>query len=240
MVRPHCTDEKVRLRKPWFLAWAHITVSHLRRRFFGFFPFQYFYVFVYFMAGLGHRCSLGFSLVATGGGSSLVAACRLLVAAAPHCGARAPGCSGRQVCPRLSSWAPRLCCSIACALVPDQGSDLCLLLWQVGSLPLSHQGGLQRKFWISIWLLQTWMASFVPSKWLQELSVIWKDGPRRVEEPRNLLRGVKWSLRSLKGKWKRCHNFILEEAGWIQWCFWTFSFNMCVLSCFSRVQLCGL
>ena len=80
------------------------------------------------------------------------------------------------------------------------------------------------------------MASFVPSKWLQELSVIWKDGPWRVEEPRNLLRGVKWSLRSLKRKWKR-HNFILEEAGWIQWCFWTFSFNMCVLSCFSRVQL---
>ena len=34
------------------------------------------------------------------------------------------------------------------------------------------------------------------------------------ELPWNILRGVKLpSLRPLEGKWKPCHNFILEEAG---------------------------
>ena len=30
--------------------------------------------------------------------------------------------------------------SLACSSIPDQGSNPCLLHWQVGSLPLSHQG----------------------------------------------------------------------------------------------------
>ena len=30
-------------------------------------------------------------------------------------------------------------CSVACGIFPDQGLNLCLLHWQVDSLPLSHQ-----------------------------------------------------------------------------------------------------
>ena len=33
----------------------------------------------------------------------------------------------------------RLSCSSACGVFPDQGSNPCLLPWQVDSLPLSHQ-----------------------------------------------------------------------------------------------------
>ena len=32
-----------------------------------------------------------------------------------------------------------LSCSMACGIFPDQGSNLCLLLWQADSLSLSHQ-----------------------------------------------------------------------------------------------------
>ena len=40
------------------------------------------------------------------------------------------------------SWALEhgLSCSVACDLLPDQGLNLCLLHWQAGSLPVSHQG----------------------------------------------------------------------------------------------------
>ena len=31
-------------------------------------------------------------------------------------------------------------CSVACGIFPDQGSNLCLLHWQAGSLPPSHRG----------------------------------------------------------------------------------------------------
>ena len=34
----------------------------------------------------------------------------------------------------------RLSCSAACGIFPDQVSNLCLLLWQADSLPLSLQG----------------------------------------------------------------------------------------------------
>ena len=33
-----------------------------------------------------------------------------------------------------------LSCSMACGSFPEQGSNLCLLHWQVDSLPLSQQG----------------------------------------------------------------------------------------------------
>ena len=36
--------------------------------------------------------------------------------------------------------AHSLNCSEACGIVPDQGSNPCLLHWPVASLPLSHQG----------------------------------------------------------------------------------------------------
>ena len=35
----------------------------------------------------------------------------------------------------------RFSCSVAYGIFPDQGSNLCLLHWQVGSSPLSHHGG---------------------------------------------------------------------------------------------------
>ena len=35
---------------------------------------------------------------------------------------------------------PRPSCSEACGIFPDQGSNPCLLHWEVGSLPLNHQG----------------------------------------------------------------------------------------------------
>ena len=36
--------------------------------------------------------------------------------------------------------AHRLSCSVVCGVFPDQGSNSCLLRWQVDSLPLSHKG----------------------------------------------------------------------------------------------------
>ena len=33
-----------------------------------------------------------------------------------------------------------LSCSMACGIFPDQGSNLCLLHWEVDSLPYSHEG----------------------------------------------------------------------------------------------------
>ena len=95
------------------------------------------FVLSFFMDVLGVRCFEG---------SSLVAARRLLVVAslvAKH------GLQGAQdlvvAAPRLWSTGPvvaehGLSCSMACAIFPDQGSHLCLLNWQAGSLPLSHQG----------------------------------------------------------------------------------------------------
>ena len=50
--------------------------------------------------------------------------------------------------PRLQSTGSivvvhRLSCSAACGIFPDEGLNLCLLHWQVDSLPLSHQGSLK-------------------------------------------------------------------------------------------------
>ena len=92
-----------------------------------------------FLAVLGLHCCMGFSLVAASGDPSLVAVRRLLVAVASLV---ERGLSGRA---GVSSGGPRLestgaYCSSTCGTVPDQESVPCLLNWQVGSLPLSHQG----------------------------------------------------------------------------------------------------
>ena len=42
--------------------------------------------------------------------------------------------------------AHRLSCIVARGIFPDQGLNLCLLHWQMDSLPLSHQGSL----WLDI------------------------------------------------------------------------------------------
>ena len=41
---------------------------------------------------------------------------------------------------RLSSGCAWPSCSAACGIFPDEGSNLCLLHWQLDSLPLSHHG----------------------------------------------------------------------------------------------------
>ena len=64
------------------------------------------------------------------------------------CGARAPGpaglssCGSRALERRLSSCGAtyRLSYSAAHGIILDQGSNLCLLHWQVDSLPLSPRG----------------------------------------------------------------------------------------------------
>ena len=45
-----------------------------------------FYLFILFLAALGLSCYTGFSLVAVSRGYSLVAALRLLIVVASHCG----------------------------------------------------------------------------------------------------------------------------------------------------------
>ena len=59
------------------------------------------------------------------------------------------------VIPRLQSTdsivvAHTLSCCMACEVFPGQGSNLCLLHWQVNSLPLSHQGSPWAKFLTSL------------------------------------------------------------------------------------------
>ena len=96
------------------------------------------FVLSFFLDVLGLRCCEGFSLVAVH---------RLLIDVASPVVEQ--GLQGAQdlvvVAPRLSSTGPVvvehwLSCSMACAIFPDQGSNLCLLYWQVDSLPLSFQG----------------------------------------------------------------------------------------------------
>ena len=51
-------------------------------------------------------------------------------------------CGSRALERRLSSCGalPGLSCNAACGMFPDQGSNPCLLHWQVDSQPLRHQG----------------------------------------------------------------------------------------------------
>ena len=49
-------------------------------------------------------------------------------------------CSSWALGHRLSSRGSRLSCSLACGIFLDQGLNLCLLHWEVGSYPLYHQG----------------------------------------------------------------------------------------------------
>ena len=44
---------------------------------------------------------------------------------------------------------PRLSCSVACGIFPDQGSNPCFLHWQVDSSPLSSQESSALKYKMS-------------------------------------------------------------------------------------------
>jgi len=74
-------------------------------------------------------------------GNSLVVVCGLLIATASLVelgleGARASA----AVAPSSVIVTRGFSCSMACGILPDQGSNLCLLHWQADSLPLSSQG----------------------------------------------------------------------------------------------------
>ena len=108
MVRPHCIDEKVRLRKPWFLA---ITVIVACNGGF-FFPLSVL-LFICCLAVLGLCCSLGFPLVAASGECSLVAVCALLIALASRCGAGLSGTWASDCGSGSVAEVPQPCCSVA-------------------------------------------------------------------------------------------------------------------------------
>ena len=46
--------------------------------------------------------------------------------------------------------AHRLSCSMACGILPDQGSNPCPLHWQVDSKPLRHQGSPNSRFFYKV------------------------------------------------------------------------------------------
>ena len=57
------------------------------------------------------------------------------------------------------------CGTQACGIFPDQGSNPCLLLWQVDSLPLSHQGSPQETcFYLNTMLWKTLQLEWLSGK----------------------------------------------------------------------------
>ena len=92
------------------------------------------YSFILFQAVLGLRCCAGFSLVVDSRVYSRVVVCGLLnvvVSLVPE-----HGFLGVQA----SVVVHGLSCFKAHEIFLDQGSNPCLLHWQMDSLPLSHQG----------------------------------------------------------------------------------------------------
>ena len=85
-----------------------------------------------FLAVLGLHCRVGFSLVVV---------CRLLIVVASRCRAWALG-TWASVAAACGSVIVRLrlSCFTACGILPDRGSNLCLLHWQADSYLLHHQG----------------------------------------------------------------------------------------------------
>ena len=74
-------------------------------------------------------------------------------------------------CEGFSSWGSRLqnigsmvaaqrtSCSTACGIFPNQGSDPCLLYWQVDSLPLSQQRTLGPPFFLALFFRHSFSLS---------------------------------------------------------------------------------
>ena len=107
-----------------------------------------FFLIIYsFFTVVGLCCCLGFSLVGTSRGYSLVAVLSLLITVASP--VMEYGLSGMRAsvvvaCGLYSIGSIvvvyGLSCFSACGIFWDQGSKLCLLHWQAYFLPLSHQG----------------------------------------------------------------------------------------------------
>ena len=101
--------------------------------------FKIFHLFVWFLAVLGLGCRASFPLVAVwgllGGAAPLAAQRWLRSPQACRAAARGLQSTGSGVT------AYGLSCPAACEVL-DRGLNLCLLRGRAGSLPLSHQGGL--------------------------------------------------------------------------------------------------
>ena len=104
---------------------------------------------------LGLRCCAGLRQV----GATLQLCCMgFSCCGAPaigHIGFRSCGTWSQQLQLRDSRAQPQLVevhklhCSEACGILQDQGLNSCLLLWQVYSLPLSHQRSLLPCFYLN-------------------------------------------------------------------------------------------
>ena len=76
-----------------------------------------------------------------------------------------------------------LSCSVACGVFPNQGLNLCLLHWQLDSLPLSHQGSPRSTFnrhcLSKIRKVKPCLAQLFSTKWTT-FCIIWftSDDPR--------------------------------------------------------------
>ena len=66
------------------------------------------------------------------------------------------------VAPRLVAVVLGLSCFEACGIFLDQGSNLCLLLWQAHSLPLSHQESPPCELLCNCFLLVWWTELALP------------------------------------------------------------------------------
>ena len=96
------------------------------------------------MAVAGLYCHVGFSPVAASRSHSLVAVLRLCTVVASL--AVEHRLEGTQASVAV---AHRLSCSMSRGIFLDQGLNPCLLHWQIDSLPLSHQGSPEGKFFSS-------------------------------------------------------------------------------------------
>ena len=149
---PKCPLTDKWRKKMWY---THTPHTHTRLVFYGslivtfcFFSFTkgslihstHICLFIYFWLRWGLRCCAGF-LQLQRAGATLRCSVR-----ASHCGGFS--CCGAQALDARASVvvAHGLSCSTACGILPDQGSNPCLLHWQADSQPLRHQGSPQHTF----------------------------------------------------------------------------------------------
>ena len=102
--------------------------------FFFFNLFYFIYLFIYFWLCWVFVSVRGLSLVAASGGHSS-SRCMGLSLSRPLL-LRSTG--SRRAGSAVVAHGPS--CSVACGILPDQGSNPCPLHWQAGSQPLRHQG----------------------------------------------------------------------------------------------------
>ena len=101
----------------------------------GFLLFLFYFFFnIYFWLCWVFVSVLGLSLVAASGGHSSSRCTGLSLSQLLLLRSTGSRCAGSAVVAHGPS------CSVACGILPDQGSNLCPLHWQADSQPLCHQG----------------------------------------------------------------------------------------------------